>query len=208
MLLHIRPKLFSHCDAVELVDLEIEPLGLFLRAKRELATRRPYPNKRYAVGCRREGRKALDGILIETATRKIDDLYYKARWAIEGELLATHRVHYKLLDHEFDAASDNMVLWGAMVAEGEWSAGLPPTWSDRWPAWAAGLPPTKAEPLMEIVLRDDGKNGRAENILDARGQIVERREVFAMPTIERERIITGRMRDWRVPSVSSAFTCG
>jgi hypothetical protein len=69
MLLHIRPKLFSYCDAVELVDLEIKPLGLFLRGGRELATRRPYPNKGYVVGCRRAGsRKALDGILIETGT--------------------------------------------------------------------------------------------------------------------------------------------
>jgi Family of unknown function (DUF6012) len=88
--------------------------------------------RRYAVGCRRAGsRKALDGILIETGTRNMDELHYKARWAIEGELLATHSVHYKLLDHEFDAASDDMVLWYASRAE---QGG----WSNRWPGWAAG----------------------------------------------------------------------
>jgi hypothetical protein len=45
-------------------------------------------------------------------------------------LLATHRVHYKLLDHEFDAASDNMILWHASCAEQQRG------WANRWPAFS------------------------------------------------------------------------
>jgi Family of unknown function (DUF6012) len=81
MLLHIRPKLFAPFkDPVALVDLEITLFGLQFRGGVDLATRRPYPNKRFPVACRREARKALDGILIETPG-PVDEFHVTARWA-------------------------------------------------------------------------------------------------------------------------------
>ena len=50
MLLHIRPRLYSPFKNVALIDLEINPLGIHLAGGVDLATRRPYPNKHYAVG--------------------------------------------------------------------------------------------------------------------------------------------------------------
>jgi Family of unknown function (DUF6012) len=197
MLLHIRPRLFCPFGNVELVELTIDPLGLHLRGGVDLATRRPYPNKRYAVACRREGRKAIDGILIESS-RSVAKLDYTARWVVDAEFVATHRVGYKLLDHEFDAASDNMTLWYATSR----SLG---GWSSRWPAWAEGLPPATAEPRMEII---PGDASRAGDVLDARGRIVERREVFSMPTIERERILNPKLDGERTPTLDSAFRLG
>jgi Family of unknown function (DUF6012) len=64
-----------------------------------------------------------------------------------AEPLVTHHVHYKVLDHDFDTASDSMVLWYACEAE---LGG----WSRRLPAWAEGIPPVTAEPLMEIIPRN------------------------------------------------------
>ncbi len=110
MLFHIRPRLISPFKDVELVDLGIHPLNLRLEGGLDLATRRPYLNKRYAVACRKEGRKAIDGILIEMAA-PVQEMHYTARWAVEATFLVTHDIHYKLLDHDFDAASDSMVLW-------------------------------------------------------------------------------------------------
>src|ERR1700683_4536693 len=101
MLLHIRPRLFCPFRNTALIDLEIKPLGIHLLGGVDLTTRRHYPNKRYAVACRKRGHKAFDGILIETETR-VTDLLYTARWAIEGELCVTHSVDYKVLDHDFD----------------------------------------------------------------------------------------------------------
>ena len=68
MLLHIRPRLISTFKHVALIDLEIEPIGLRLTGGVDLATRRPYRNKRYAVACRKRGQEAVNGILIKTKT--------------------------------------------------------------------------------------------------------------------------------------------
>ena len=108
MLLHIRPRLFSPYQ-VALVDLEVSPLGLHLRGGVDLTTRWPYPNKWQAVACRKLGNKAIDGILIETGKR-LDEWRTTARWAVNASMVVTHRVHYKLLDHDFDAASDRITV--------------------------------------------------------------------------------------------------
>lgn len=112
MLLHLHPRLFSDFADVELVDLSIDPLRLKLRGGVDLMTRRPLPNKHYAVACRRQGRKAINGIFIDT-DKPVTEFLYTARWAIHADFICTHKVHYQLLDAEFDAASDSMVLWYA-----------------------------------------------------------------------------------------------
>lgn len=193
MLLHIRLRLFSPFRKPQLVELTIEPLGLHLRGT-DLATRRPYGNNGYAVACRRKNRKAVDGILIETPQR-VTSLHYTARWALDAELVVTHKVNYKLLDQEFDAASDSMMLWyGCLASLGGWSS--------RWPAWAEGLWPAAVEPKMEVLPTKDST--RAVDVLDERGWITERREVFAMPTIERERILAGPV-EHPMPPYDSVF---
>jgi Family of unknown function (DUF6012) len=107
----------------------------------------------------------------------------------------THHVQYKLLDHLFDAASSNMQLWRASYAE---DGG----WSNRWPESINDVPPVNAEPTMEVITRNFGR--RREDILDEQtGWIAARREVFAMPTIERERI-DPKVRA-RIPHLSAAF---
>ena len=83
MLLHIRPQLFfPFSEAVEIVELRLDPWGLQLRGGIDLVARRPYPNKRYNVACRRQRRKAIDGILVQVANSAVDEFHYTARWAI------------------------------------------------------------------------------------------------------------------------------
>jgi hypothetical protein len=120
MLLHIIPKLFSGVPHCTIADLTIEPFGLHLRGGVELPTVRPYPNKRYAVAARRIGRKALEGILIETP-EPVAAYSYTARWATEAQHRVSHHVTCKLLDRDFDAASKHSVLWYAhSVSLGGW----------------------------------------------------------------------------------------
>jgi hypothetical protein len=115
VLLHLRPRIFSPGMAAELIELRIEPLGLLLRGRTDLVTGRPYRNKGYGVGRRRSGRKAVDGILIKTR-EWVDDLQCTARWAVNATYVTTHKVFYRVLDEEFDAASDSMMLWHATSA--------------------------------------------------------------------------------------------
>ena len=196
MILHLRPRLFSPFSEVKLVDLRIEPFGLCLNEK-QLATRRPYPNKRYAVACRRQGNRAIDGILIET--QPVEELDLTARWAVEAHMIVTHQVHYKLLDRDFEAASDDMVLWYGFR-----------DWSSRWPEWAEGLAPVKAQPVMEVVPREEqpfeerpSVHG-TEDIFNDEGLVVTRRQCFEMPTIEPERLFCSELND-RVPGIEAAF---
>ena len=55
---------------------------------------------------------ALDGIIFD-APQGTMEFSTMVRWAVEAETIVTHRVDYKVLDEEFDLASDNMGLWYA-----------------------------------------------------------------------------------------------
>jgi hypothetical protein len=193
--LHIRPRLFCPFKNVALVDLTIEPLGLQLVGGVDLATGRPYPNKRYTVAYRKRRRKAIDGILIETAN-PIEEVRYTARWTIEAELLVTHRVLYRVLDHDFDAASDNTGFWHSYSAE---LGG----WTNRFPAGEKGLAPAAVEPMMEVVSRDFERHD-TEDEIDDEGRIIERRQNLGMPTIGRARLLDTNINE-RMPSLDDAF---
>jgi hypothetical protein len=195
MLLHIRPRLLSPFRNVLLIDLDIKPLGIQLVGGVDLATRRPYPNKRYAVACRKRGHKAIDGILIETESF-VDQLSCTARWAIEGELCVTHSVDYTILDRDFDAASDHMTLWHACCDE---LGG----WSSRMPSEAAANVPRAVEPMMEVTPGRVNCRRQSRDTVKS-GWIVSRHETFAMPTIERERILQTKL-DVRMPLIDMAF---
>ncbi|EPH0302014.1 MULTISPECIES: DUF6012 family protein [Pseudomonas aeruginosa group] len=45
--------------------------------------------------------------------RRIQEYTAVSRWAINAEIVVTHRVSYTVLDDEFDLVSDNMLLWSS-----------------------------------------------------------------------------------------------
>jgi hypothetical protein len=198
MLLHLHPRLYSPFKKVELIDLEISPLDLQLVGGVDIATRRPYPNKRYAVGCRKQGKKAINGLLIETA-KPLDEFLVVARWLIQASLEVTHCVHYRVLDHDFDAASESMLLWAASLQEGGRIT------EDRTPAWAKSATRVRGEPMMEVIAATSVDHAR-QDILDevAGGWIISRCETFSIPTIDRERITKPEFGD-RMPPLSAVF---
>ena len=194
MLLHIRPRLFSPFKTVYLIEFDI--LGLHLTRK-ELATRRPYPNKRWAVACRRQGgTKAMDGILIETKDI-LSEYRYAARWAIlpsslppsssspaEAQYVASHYVHCKILDRDFDAVSEHTMFWHRC------SPGL------------------GYEPALEVI-RSERCPSNAVDIVGESRMIICRRQTWEMPTIERERLFNSKLdHDHRIPSLAMAFHTG
>ncbi len=203
MLLHIIPRLRAlrvgepEC---RLVDVRCDALGLHLREGVELTARRPHPNKDYLVACRKVGQRAISGILVET-DRRLDHFSVVTRWAVGAERLVTHHVRYFVLDDDFDALTDDMTLWyGHANTE----------WMSRWPAWAVGVAPLHAQPLMEVASHTKRAGTCADRV--DRGRIVERSEVFQLPTIERERIVADAApRNWRfgrLPVIEHAFKVG
>ena len=180
-LYHIRPRMFS-CFHTKLVELRIDPLGIRLKGN-DLRTGRPYPNKSYDVGHRRIGRKHVDGILLALSDWP-PDLEVQASWAIAAEIVLKHRVMYKLLDTDFGAASDDMSLWHAAVeVNDDWKTAdnplqawkeTPTKFQNRRPEWAKDAVACTAEPCMLVSLDEPP---------------ADKTEVFALPTIEPERIL-------------------
>lgn len=197
MLLHLRPRLLFPFKMVDLIDFEVKQLGLCLKGNSDLTTRRPYPNKDYAVACRKQGHKAIDSIFIET-NKLLEEWDTTARWAVNASIVVTHKVHYELLEHEFGAASDNSVLW---YADSEELGG----WSVRRPQWVRDMAPMITDPVMEIFPRDV-KRPMTEDVIE-QGLIICRRQTFPMPTLERDRVIHTQVAD-RVPAAESAFLVG
>ena len=198
MLLHIRPRLLSPYRDVVLESLVIEPFGLSLFNGADLMTGRPYRNKWYSVGHRRNSHsRALDGILIETPSI-VTEFSCFAKWLVEGLFIATHRVGYQVVDQDFELASQNMMLW-----YGRYDGSL----ADRRPEASRKTAPVFTEPVMELIPNRTVRPGTVDVIDKESGWIVERRQVFAMPTIERERLLCTDFTD-RMPLIESAFRVG
>lgn len=201
MLIHVTPQFFTCARSgpyVELVDLRVDQLGLFLRGGKELTTRRPFPNKHFAVACRKTGRKAIGGILIETP-KPLAEFTVETRWAIEAETLVKHRVKYVVLDQDFDTVTDQMSFWFATL-------GIPTgDFTSRWPEAHKGAVPVKAQPRMQLA-PDAHRTGIIEDRLFD-GRIEERSETFPVPTIERARLYS-RNTEMRIPSIDMAFRIG
>ncbi|CUJ69606.1 Uncharacterised protein [Achromobacter sp. 2789STDY5608633] len=200
MLIHVIPRILlarapvAHCS---LIDFRCVELDLVLREGTDLTVGRPYPNKTYLVARRRVGRRAVDGLLIETPDH-LPEFTTVTRWAVNGDRVLTHEVQHILLDQDHDAATENMVLW---YASGHGNREFP----RRWPEHVNYGPPVSTQPLMD--LRPSERHGTYEDTVDGSGWLTKRRETFYMHTIERDRIdILGRA--WssdRTPTLDTAL---
>lgn len=194
MLIHITPKLFRPMNAATsctLVDVAVPELDLILREGYEVVAR--------LVACRRTGQKATAGLLLETSAH-LNSFTVITRWAIDGAAVITHCVQNVVLDNDYDAVTDSMVLWGAMS---EGLGGFP----DRWPAELKGRVPAHAQPRMDVLKHDaESRQGDVSDTISSAGMVHERHERFRVPTIERDRLLwpRGLGRD-RMPPVTSAF---
>ena len=201
MLIHISPRVFSSYAECILNDLTIKELNLTLIGGKDIIARKPYPNKNYAVGCRKIGKKAVIGILVDTK-EELASFTVNTHWAVNGKVI-THQTNYKLTDNDYDTVSDDMILW---YATGN-SLG---NWPSRWPASQSHKIPAKAQPRMDIYTEAGGGNSREGDVVDTvlqQGEIVMRVENFDIPTIERQRLFDCRITDRssRYPNIEDAF---
>ena len=105
--------------------------------------------------------------------------------------LHTHTVRYVVLDNELDAASDEMLLWPGDGA----------IFSDRCPEYVKSLTPVNYAPLMEM--HRGTYRGECHDIYGPGGIIMERKQSFRIPTIERERLTLDV--GFNLPSPDTAF---
>lgn len=198
MLLHLTPKFYLRYSNVDvgIVDVTIPELGIALVGQKDIAIRTPYPNKNYKVVCRKKGRKAISGIFIN-APEQIQNFTMVTRWVVDGDI-SVHKIHYNITDTDFDAASDDIMLWSGVYGT---------AYENRHPLSGINFTPASAQPRM-VTFESDNKTSREEvifNVCDKDGYVRSRTEYFEIPTLERQRVISPfRGRD-RVPDLNDAF---
>ncbi|MDY7563473.1 DUF6012 family protein [Pseudomonas sp. AB6] len=197
MLIHLIPNILADRTNVpcSLVDLTCSELGLNLTGGKELTARRPYPNKNYLVACRKVGQKAVNGFLVETQG-PVREFTVVTRWAVAASHIATHSMRYILADAEFDTVTEQMMQWGAThPSQGDYKS--------RYPTGCTYGSPLESQPRMEAFKRIK-RVGEFTDQLDKHGAVIERSEVFRLPTLERERLTRSLFGD-RMPSIENAF---
>lgn len=203
MLIHLCPSLFAYgCDdTMQLMDIRSDELGLSLRDGIEITARRPCPNKNYLMACRKSGQKAVYGFLVDVPGW-LAAFTVVTRWiSVAGDHVATHRVHYEVLDSSCGAVSEHMALWyGYSDRRGNSHACRIPA---DYPLGA----PIAQQPRMEVFPRLE-RVADSHDVYDGKGRIVERVETFRMPSIDLDRLTDPQSCDGRMPLPESAFVAG
>ena len=199
MLIHITPKHFNNSEGmggprVELLSVVVPEFGLRLVGGKDVVARKPYPNKRYLVACRKQGQKAISGLLLST---DVVPQHYcvETTWTVDGQE-CLHRVLHTVLDSDFDLVSDHMLLWHAYR-----------NFATRWPACYTDSPAGSA-PMM--MVRPSPERARSEFLVtqrfNARTGVLEFKEQQCFQhSLESARLDASVFYDDRMPDRSSAF---
>lgn len=200
MLIHLTPRYYAkYCDVqVDIIDVEIPELKLILKSSIDIVIRTPFPNKNFKVICRKKGRKAINGILIEVAG-KLKDFTVITRWAVNGEI-SRHETYYHVTDNQFDAVTEEDFLWSGFFNT---------PYRARCKEIEEGTILVKRQSAMITLIDDlnsnDGDKFSTFNKVDSEGFIRFRAEYIRLPTVERERLILPFFGNKRLPSYDDKF---
>jgi len=123
MFIHLIPKLFfKYANHFSILSLEVPELSIHL-TNDDIVSRKPFPNKCYHVVCKRKGKKAIKGILLES-DKHLSHFQVRTKWLIDNEEI-THVVNYHVIDDEFSLVSDDFTLMYA-------SSGALGDFDSRW----------------------------------------------------------------------------
>ncbi|EFN0763506.1 DUF6012 family protein [Enterobacter cloacae] len=200
MLIHLTPRYYAkYSDVqVDVIDVEIPELKLILKANVDIVIRTPFPNKNYKVICRKKGRKAINGILVEV-DKVVEDFTVITRWAVNGEI-SRHETYYHVSDNEFDAVTEEDFLWSGFFNT---------PYRARCKQIEEGGTLVKRQSAMVTLTDDlnsnDDDNYWTYNKVDSEGIVRFRAEYINLPTVERERITTSFFGNKRFPSYEDKF---
>lgn len=199
MLIHLSPQLLlaKPADKCELLKITSAELGIQLIGGVDVVGRRPFPNKRYAVACRREGGRPVHGLLVQ-ADGHISEFSVTTEWKLPDGLILTHSVRYVVLDEDFDAITENMLAWYVKCGrDGETVS--------RWPQDSVYTSPASSQPRMDVVT-DSGRSGVITDSVSSNGRLVARQEIFRLHTVPRVSVMKPEFsKGSRMPFLSEAF---
>lgn len=199
MLIHLTPSFFLNYSniSVDLIDVEIPELGLHLQAEKDITVRFPSPNKRLHYVCRKKGRKAIHGILLNTDAY-VTDITVITRWLVQGDV-SLHRVHMHISGAD-DAATDVIHLW----------SGIRNTpFRDKSPDLTKNWIPASCQPRLTVNAGDrpSVREPAIWRLADPAGIIRQQTEFYTAATVEPERLLSPARSNSRLPALEDAFDC-
>lgn len=200
MIYHVIPKIFNtFVDAdINLIDVSVPEMYLHLQSNRDIIARKPRPNKCYSVACRKKGRKAINGILLEH--ERLNKFTVTTRWALNADIVLEHIVNFQILDDDFECVSADPTKWYATRGG----------YSSRCPERHQNAVPCKLQPRMDVAKKSQRDYGREGDIKDfyQNGILVKRIENYSVPTIEQSRLFGDYLKvdEGRLPSLGDAFS--
>ncbi|HAG9068329.1 TPA: hypothetical protein F6T45_18890 [Escherichia coli] len=206
MLIHLTPRFFLQYSDIEvdLVDVTIPELEMTLKNGVDLMLKTPYPNKCYKVACRKKGRKAINGILIETH-EPLENFTVITRWSVTGvdgdttSSISTHTTHFHVSDSDYDAITECQMLWNDFYNT---------PYRSRKTFIQEEWIPAKDQPRMstfEEDFRECERSSQCYNHINHNSLIVERSEYYIVPTVERERLTVPFFGNDRLPTEDDKF---
>lgn len=211
MIIHITPRIYIPAGLTQLykpslLEIKCPQLGLELRGVMDVCLRRPLPNKGYSVACRRIDNKAINGLLLEVDVPPQNFTVTTTYLIGAHNKTIEHVVDYRILDTEFDAVTEDALLWHSTPQRiGGHEL--------RWPQRYEHLFPVDFAPRMGYVPDDalgaakrrPGAFPERIDHLDSDGMIARRHEALDMHTIEERRLQADAPWVGRVPEKASAI---
>lgn len=197
MIAHLTPRIYNRFADVniELESVYFPEFALTLYGETDLALRKPYPNKCYQVACKKKGRKAINGILLNTNSIP-EDFTMVTTWNMDGLHTLTHEVKYTIIDKEFDYITDNPCAWYST------SNSLPSRWGDIYEV------PALYQPSMNVLFneRDIEREHLVTDTFDE-GILIHRKQNFVCKTVEHDRLFNNKYLHYsdRMPQIDDAF---
>lgn len=171
MLFHLVPKVynpFSDVENLKLLSVSIPDYGIELKAD-ELSQGRPFPNKNYVVGMLKDGRKAMNGMLITLPHNDIKKFAVKMIWQMQvcgKQVELSHMVFQEISDNH--ASNCDLISYDAML----WYA--QDNFDMKWPERHIQQSPMEIHPVLNLE-----KQGVVDQISE-----------IELPVLERDRLHT------------------
>lgn len=199
MLIHLTPSFFLQYAniSVKLVDVVVPELGIHLEEGKDITVRFPAPNKRLHYVCRKKGRRAIYGILLNT-DKPVTDITVITRWAVQGHI-SVHRVHMHITGTG-EAATDVIQLWSAVRGT---------SFVDCTPPGAGNWVPASCQPRLTVAAADrtSCREPAIWRRTDPAGIIREQTEFFTAAAVEPARLSSPWRGMDRLPAADDAFSC-
>ncbi|MFA2965214.1 hypothetical protein KWF73_18350 [Acinetobacter pittii] len=168
MLFHIVPKIYNPYSNITVLGIEsiaIPDLNIHIDAD-QLSFGKPYPNKNYFVGMKKEGRKALNGLLLDLPSLNLKSFSVEIVWNLSLEKKTISLKHTILNTIDSEDVEDGLLTHDALFWYGY------KNFSSKWALPHINQAPIDFEPCLNLE-----KNGLVNLI-----------EEISLPVLERERL--------------------